>query len=956
MAKKRLNQQQLKAIQHKKGPLLIIAGAGTGKTTVVTERIKYLISQKLAKPAEILALTFTSKAAQEMEERVDQAMPYGHTQMWISTFHSFCDRILHDEAVHIGLSSNFALMTEAETLLFLRRHLFDLPIDYFRPQGNPVKFLNGLSQHFNRLRDEDVSPNDYLHWVKTKNSKQESKKHLELAKAFEKYQKLKIKENKMDFADLIANVLLLFRKRPIILQQYQNQFKYLLVDEFQDTNIAQNELVILLAGKKKNITVCSDDDQAIYRWRGAAISNVIQFKNRFPKTKIVVLTQNYRSTQNILNASYQLIQFNNPDRLEVREKINKKLTSVRKIKGEKVKLIFVSRVENEAEAVVKKIKSLKNNYDWKDFAILVRANNHAQPFIQALLRSGIPYQFLGPGRLLKQPEIKDLIAYLKVLDNFEDDVALFRILTMDILKLSARDLAAIRNFSRQNHLSFFEGCEEISQQESSRPRPRINQISRKKIKQIVKMIHRHLELIPKETSGQILYFFLKETGLLKKLTNAKTIITERQALNISKFFDQLKTYEANHEDASIFPVVDWLNMKINIGESPLAADMDWTGVNAVNILTIHSAKGLEFPVVFLINLVSQRFPSIHRREQIPLPEEIIKEILPEGDYHQQEERRLFYVGMTRARDKLYLTAANYYGEGKREKKLSLFIYEALGKTPDQILSREKNKQLSFLDFKPSPILDAKRLTLNAISSLSYSQINTFNTCPQQYKYQYILRIPTPPSAAQSFGSSIHQALGDFYQAILAKNKVQEKDLLIALKRRWFLPGYSSKKHEQKMFNKAKKILKDFYQNSYDPQVIPIALEQFFSLPLNRYFKVVGRIDRVDRLKNGCLEIIDYKTGKPKTKKEADKDLQMTIYALAASDKGIYNQKPEKIILSFLFLGESEKISSQRTKQQLNDGKNILIKKAQEIQKSDFLPTPGKLCDFCEYKLLCEAWQ
>ncbi|KKR76562.1 MAG: hypothetical protein UU21_C0007G0025 [Candidatus Levybacteria bacterium GW2011_GWA2_40_8] len=306
------NKEQLSAVQHGKGPLLIIAGAGTGKTTVITERIKYLILEKNIEPQSIVALTFTEKAAAEMQERVDIALPYGYSQLWISTFHSFCENILRDEAHRIGLDPNFKLLSESESVLLLRQNIFELGLNTFRPLGNPVKFLDALLKHFARLKDEDITPAEYMSWAKKIKNKEEKSQYLELASAFEKYEELKAKSSLMDFADLISNMLLLFRKRPNTLRDYQNRFKFVLVDEFQDTNYAQNELAILLAGDDKNITVVADDDQSIYRFRGAAVSNVIQFKKNFPKSRIVTLRQNYRSTQAILDASYRLIQNNNP--------------------------------------------------------------------------------------------------------------------------------------------------------------------------------------------------------------------------------------------------------------------------------------------------------------------------------------------------------------------------------------------------------------------------------------------------------------------------------------------------------------------------------------------------------------------------------------------------------------------------------------------------------------------
>jgi len=960
---KKLNKEQLEAVKHGEGPLLIIAGAGTGKTTVITERIKWLVSSGKAKPAEILALTFTDKAAREMEERVDLAMPYGYTEMWISTFHSFCDRVLRQEALQIGLDPGYKLMNEAEMTQFLINHLFQFDLQYFRPLGNPTKFIRGLLQHFSRLKDEDVAPKEYLQYVqslvkkaKSKEEKDEVAKLLELANAYRKYEELKVKEGVMDFADLIAKTLQLFRTRKNVLRQYQQQFKYILVDEFQDTNHAQNQLAMLLAGKKANITVTGDDDQSIYRFRGAAISNMIQFRDHYPQAKVIVLSQNYRSTQTILDHAYQLIQNNNPDRLEIKEKISKKLKAVRKVKGEPIVFIHTDRVENEAEAVAKKIQELtsqpvdgrRSPYRYAEIAILVRANNHAEPFVRALSRAGIPYQFLGPGRLFRQPEVKDLIAYLEVLYNFEDNVAWYRVLSMDFFALSARDLAAINNYARRYNLSLFEACEKVE-------KIFVSQKTKEKINWLVKMVHRHLKLLPKETAGQILYYFLEETGLLKKLAEYQTPLEEKKAQNIARFFDRLKTYEVDHEDASVTAVVDWINLSMELGESPLANNLDWTEENRVNLLTVHSAKGLEFPVVFLVNLVSARFPTRQRREQIPIPEALVKEILPTGDYHEQEERRLFYVGMTRACDRLFLTAADYYGEGKREKKISPFVIEALGEEALQRQPSTVSNQLTIFDFQPVPekeLLGAEYRP--PITYLSYSQISTFDNCPRQYRFRYLQRIPVPPSAAASFGDSVHKTLRDFYQAVKEGKKLAKKDLLKLLEKNWSAEGYASKAHEKRMKEQGRRMLSDFYDQDYDPKRIPKALEQNFVIKISPSLRIGGKIDRVDEWRDK-LEIIDYKTGKTLDQKEIDRSLQMTVYALAATDQGIYGKKPEEVLLSFYFLDSGEKKTTRRTADQLQQAKKELVEKACEIEKSKFEPRPGRLCEFCEYRLLCEAW-
>lgn len=973
LLQKKLNEEQLEAVKHKAGPILIIAGAGTGKTTVITERIKHLILSGAAKSSEILALTFTEKASREMEERIDIAMPYGYTQMWVMTFHSFCDRILRREALHIGLDPKYKLMTEAESIQVVRSNLFSFDLNYFRPLGNPNKFLSGMLQHFSRLQDEDVTPLDYLKWVKGQMSsyakaledkKLELEKWNELANAYRKYDEIKIKEGRMDFGDLITKTLKLFRERKNVLREYEEQFKYILIDEFQDTNYAQNELALLLSKKRGNITVVGDDDQSIYRFRGAAVSNIVQFRKNFPKAKIVVLTKNYRSTQEILDRSYDLIQGNNPDRLEVVEKIDKKLEAINKKTGEPIVFIHTDRVENEADLIAKKIKELveAEKYEWRDFAILVRANNHSEPIGRALVRLGLPYQFLGPGRLFRQPEVIDLVSYLKVLNNFEDSVALYRIISLDYFEIPARDIASLGNYARKYRVSLFEACEKIDQ-------VFVQDATREKIKKILGLINKHLKNIRKETAGQLLYYFLEDTGLLQVLINPKSLDAEKSATNISKFFDKLKTYEVDHQDATIPAVVDWLELSQELGESPLAADVDWGSVNAVNILTVHSAKGLEFPVVFLVNLVDRRFPTIERREQIPIPDELIKEVLPVGDFHLQEERRLFYVGMTRAKDLVFFTAADYYGEGKREKRLSPFIFESLG---DKVIGSQqlatKSQQLSFLDYqaKTMPVeASAKVGEAPRVDYLSYSQIETFKICPLHYKLRYIYPIPTPPSAALSFGTSMHAALKEFYSSVMQAQKPTKKLILDCLEKVWIKEGFASKVHQEKFLEKGRGFLVNYLSKEFDKKRKTLLLEQSFTVPLKmnqesgiknngRPLKIGGKIDRIDDLGDGRIEIIDYKTGAPSTQRDVDNNLQLTFYSLAATimNEMPFAKKPEEVILTLYYFEGDKKFSTTRTTEKLNGAIEEIYETREAIEKSDFTCSGHIFCQNCEFSIFC----
>lgn len=979
-----LNIEQKEAVGFGDGPLLIIAGAGTGKTTVVTERIKYLINSGKALPSEILALTFTEKAAREMEERVDVIMPYGVTEMWISTFHRFCDRLLRAEAIHIGLNPAYKLMTDTDATMLFRKHLFHFRLEYFRPLGNPTKFIGGILQHFSRLQDEDVSPEQYLAWVESQKEEDkepdeekmlEIKKYEELALAYKDYQEIKTREGYMDFGDLITQTLSLFRKRKNILSFYRQQFRYMLVDEFQDTNIAQNELIGLLAGTKQNITAVCDDDQSIYKFRGAAVSNVLSFRRNFPKAKLIVLSQNYRSTQAILDASYQLIQHNNPDRLEVKEHINKKLTAARAIAGLPAqagvwpKLIYTDRVENEADTVAKEIKRIVQTastkgkkFEWKDCAILVRANNHAEPFVRALIRHDVPYQFLGPGQLFRQPEIKDLIAYLQVLQNFEDNVALFRIFSMDYFALNARDVAAVANFARKQNCSLFEASEVVAGERSidGADVPLLSEPTVEGMTKLVKMIGRHLGLVTKESAGQLLFYFLTDTGMMKNILDYSAPIDEKIANNISKFFSKLKTYETDHTDAGVTAVLDWIELSMELGESPLSNDSDWTVNNAVNILSVHGAKGLEFPVVFLVNLVSARFPTIERKEKIPIPDALIKEELPEGDYHLEEERRLCYVGMTRAKDYLFFTGANYYGEGKREKKLSPFVYEVIGE--QSVISPElASQQMPLLDWKkesPSPApLAGTPVKPMEISYLSYSQIETFRLCPLHYRLRYVFNIPTPQSASLSFGVSIHDALHDFYELHRVGKKVTKELLLTRLTDRWKKEGYENKRYEADMKKRGETYLSEYFDNEFDPETKIAALEQPFIVPVShdgKTIKIGGKIDRVDVRPDGTLEIIDYKTGRMPSKREVDANLQLSMYALAASEVPMvpFGKKPEDITLSLYFFDTQTRISTTRTREQLEKEKVTIIDIARQIEQSDFHCSGNTLCAGCEYKLFC----
>jgi len=969
------NSKQKLAIEYHHGPLLIIAGAGTGKTFTLVEKIKYLIEKKLAKPEEIVALTFTEKAAREMEERVDVALPYGCFQTWISTFHSFADQILRQEIHHIGLSSGYRLLSQAESILFLRKNLYLLPLHYYRPLNNPDKFIEGLLQHFSRLRDEDITPLDYKNWVqlqkkkKTLNTEDLDKYH-ELSNAYEIFQKLKIKEGYCDFADLIMLLLQLFRSRKNLLKVYQKKFRYLLIEEFQDTNIAQYQLIKLLCppAKKSHITVVGDDSQAIYKFRGASVSNLLAFIQDYPKAKQVNLSTNYRSNQLILDAAYRLVRHNNPDTLEAQLGISKELFSYSKTKKvlQPPEFKLFQNDSDEAEKVAQTIKKLSKN-NFSDFAILVRANNHSEPFQRSLSHYGIPYQFHGPGALFKQPAIKDLIAYLQTLVDFENTPSFYRVLTMSILNINSQDIARLISFAKKTNLSLYNACEiylnllepTIDEQYIIyKPYlPLLSSLTRKQLTGLLTVIQQHLSQLRSSPASQIIYDFLDKTGTIKTLGQKDTKLAETTVSNLAKFFTKIKALENQQKEPSVFQTVEYLNLSLEIGESPQAATEDFSDQNAVHMLTIHSAKGLEFPVVFLVNLSQGRFPTYDRHETIPIPEELIKEILPTGNPHILEERRLFYVAMTRAKNRLFLSSSLIYGDGKRSRKISQFVEETLGSNYLPQLTKFTQNKKDLSDFAANkPLISLNLPNTSKQQRLSFSHLDTYQTCPLRYFYRYQLSLPSQTNSSASFGQTIHNTLQLFYKNYLEDNHVDLNNLLEIYQNNWIPVGYNSQAHQNRVQTEGKKILKDYLAKFHPPKNKIIGLEQSFKLKINQQLYVSGKIDRIDSDTKGSLEIIDYKTGKQPSSKDLEKDLQLSVYALAATDKLFLNKKLSQVTFSYIYLQNNEKVSLKKTDTDVASIKKTLIETAKEINQQKYPPQPGRHCDYCPFKMVCDAWK
>jgi DNA helicase-2/ATP-dependent DNA helicase PcrA len=749
-----------------------------------------------------------------------------------------------------------------------------------------------------------------------------------------------------------------------------------MVDEFQDTNWAQYELVKMLSAKNNNLVVVGDDDQSIYKFRGASISNILQFKDDYSKTKEVVLTKNYRSNQTILDQAYNFIQNNNPNRLETKLKIDKKLISVKDSEEKKknnilptVQFYHLNTDQEEAAFVASKILEIYNNpeafkdkqggeINWSDFAILIRANDQSEKFIKELSRHNIPNQFISLKGLYYKPIILDCIAYLKLLDNYHESSALFRVLSMDVFKVSYSELVAINKMADRKVWSLFEALQNIN------AIPNVSAEAVKNINRLFNLINAHSVLAKNDKPSKLFVQFIYDSGLVKYLDHDR----DRELFSLlNQFYKKIKEAEEVEKDLRLKGFMERLDMEMAAGESG-ALQLEYEDADTVRIMTVHAAKGLEFKYVFVVNLVDKRFPSINRGERISIPEALVREkTIISSDIHLEEERRLFYVAMTRAKDILFLTAARDYG-GASEKKISRFVPEAALDSREISLDLTANELFRDLIKLENGEVDNKPEVYELPDRFSFSQLAAYSTCPLQYKFNFILKIPVPiDKPSLIFGRVMHNVLQEFLKPLtVGNNKLQadlfgaakgevnknlfnEKKLLELYENYWQNDGYHSKTEREKYKQKGLNSLNIFWQKITEntlPQVN--FLEKDFSVKIGDYV-LKGKIDRVDKLADGTIEIIDYKTGNPKEKIDWDDKRQLILYQIVMEE--VFGIKVSA--LSYYYLENGEKISFLGKEKEIEKLKLEIISYINEIKKMNFTPTPSQLCDYCDFNGICE---
>ncbi|MDG4658369.1 DNA helicase PcrA [Ectobacillus antri] len=608
-----LNPEQQAAVRTTSGPLLIMAGAGSGKTRVLTHRIAYLLQEKGIAPWNILAITFTNKAAREMRERIDKLVGPEANDIWISTFHSMCVRILRRDIDRIGISRNFTILDDSDQMSVVKNILKDRNVD--PKKFEPRALLGAISSAKNEL----ITPEQY-----TKEASPDPYEKM-VSDVYTEYQKRLRKNNALDFDDLIMTTIHLFERVPEVLEFYQRKFQYIHVDEYQDTNRAQYLLVKMIAARFQNLCVVGDSDQSIYRWRGADITNILSFEKDYPNATVIMLEQNYRSTKNILQAANTVINNN----------VNRKPKNLwtDNEQGSPISYYRAVTEQDEAYFVAKKIRddiqSGKRSY--KDFAVLYRTNAQSRVVEEVFLKSNIPYKIVGGIKFYDRKEIKDILAYLRLIANPQDEISFSRIINVPKRGIGASSIDKIINYGTVNDLPLSDVLEQIDFVGLS-----------SKITKAVGEFHRHMKSWVQQQEylsvTELVEEVLEKTGYRDMLKNERSLEAQARLENLEEFLSVTQNFEAQSEDKSLVAFLTDLALVADIDR----VDEEPGSQEEVILMTMHSAKGLEFPVVFIVGMEEGIFPHL-------------RSLMDENEM--EEERRLAYVGVTRAEQELYITNA-----------------------------------------------------------------------------------------------------------------------------------------------------------------------------------------------------------------------------------------------------------------------------------------------------------
>ncbi len=953
--------QQARGLQHVHGPMLVIAGAGTGKTTVLTHRIASLIENNHARPDEILALTYTKNSAAEMAKRVTDLCPAAKN-LQARTFHDYCFDLLKRNG------KGFEVLDDTDLYIYLRKRIRQLNLKHYIRAANVGQFLKDLLDFMRRCQDELVTPAQYASYVdriergehaihrvvKSKESEDISDEEAlarcrEISEAYAKTEAWLTKENLGTFGHMITRAVHLLESDPDLLAQEQAHARLILADEFQDTNYAQIRLLALLTGKDANLFAVGDPDQAIYRFRGASSGAFDIFLRLFPQTTIIRLDRNRRSLSPILQCSHAVIDKNPP----IFKTVNipgipnqrQPLVSVRDedaiSAGAPLRLepleVVVATKEREAEDVAMTIRHRKKSLGgpWKNFAVLYRKHDQREDVVDQLAAAGIPFA-IDALDVLDTPEVRDLLACAGAIVDPADSASLFRVAALPQFQVDALHLHAVmRSASRDTPL--YRILADVPQG------PQV----------LAKLDQIRADLAQKPwKSAQALHILVKRFDL------------PGDALAIRAFLDFIDKWEKKPttDNGELGELLEYLILfREANGRVPAEAPQQR---DAVQLMTAHAAKGLEFPHVFIIRIGSGSFPDSYKQPLVEFPPALRQhqaEVPSESkELHNEEERRLFYVAMTRAKDTLTLSGG--LSRSKKDPIPSGHLRDLLTNKRLHRWQRQRDPEPvqidllaeadpDFVTVSPSRVSSWIGLPLpkSAKLSLSASAIENYETCPLKFKLSRDWRIPEEPHAPMQYGAAMHLALRHYDDAIRFQRPVTS-DEVVQVFRDEFAKATIRDDYQRELYQtQGSQQLQDFVTATATNPPEVIHTEQEFDIEVSGT-KIRGRIDRIDRLPDGTVRIIDYKTGKPKSKKDAEKSLQLSIYAMAASQKWNYNAS----VLGLQNLADGSLAVTHCTDADIAKASAQVRKAAENIAAGKFEPKRGHHCIWCGFRSLCPA--
>jgi DNA helicase-2/ATP-dependent DNA helicase PcrA len=952
-----LNPAQRDAVTHRGGPLLIVAGAGTGKTRVLSHRIAWLIREGHAKPDQVLALAFNEKAAAEMEERVDVLLPYGLAPSGILTFHAFGQQLLEEHGLRLGLSGPGEVLSGAALSHHLKSRLWELPLGKHRPLGSPAKHAEGLQKLFSRAKDEGISPEAWIAAAAAQRASAQTDAEIEAAEdqqefsaAYAAYQGILRQDGFIDHGDQLLLALRLLTEHPSVLARVREAYPILLVDEFQDTNTVQAKIIQALAppGAKPELTVVGDDDQAIYGFRGASLANLLGFKAAYQDARVIALTQNYRSAQPILDIAYKSIRHNDPQRLEVSLEIDKRLKG-KDADGEVLHQPYDTQVRELAELAAQILTAHASGVPYKEQAVLVRSHSLGQEVMDVLTRAGIPLRYPGDKGLYRQPIVQKALALVRALGTPNDDTAIFDFV---IHSDGPWDLLSIKHLlgaARQRNKPLWRALSDsalLQEAGLGAEALRAGEALHQQLNELGKLA-KHQGVAP------ALYRWLQQSGTLEQLLRQSDEASEHAVANLSRFFERLKDFDKVEKPGNTVAVTDYLNALIEEGDDP-ATEQAGPDEDAVTVGTVHQAKGLEWDIVYVPGLENEHFPLKLMPEGLRLPPALLA---PPADRKAQsvaEERRLFYVACTRARRRLVLSHSTDHGKAKPWKR-SPFLTEALGLPEEPKQAKLKPEpDLSLYAEHPHPLHRplAAKLDEDGTLRLTYYPTDDYLTCPFKYKIAHVLELKPPPAQSLGYGNTFHAAIQHYHRAKADGQPFSWPQLEQVFLELWSSVGFDNLEHEAQRKAHGLKRMQAFYEEEEASGLQPWRIEHKFDAPLDPHTRLIGRMDRVDKLPDGRVLISDYKTSDVRDQKKADEEvkdsLQLAIYALA------YQAENGKLpdLLELRFLEHGFRASLVPDQKYISKKREEILKAAQGMREGQFAPDPGFHCKFCAYNGIC----